>query len=199
MALVACGRQAPPGGTPVEPVRPLAVFATQRLVVVPTGRVRADSLGWVAPGSARQVARQLDSALALVLDDRGLAQRWVLPAALVRTFERNRSYAADPYLLSIEPVRSPKFVTGERYGEPLSSQLRTMVALEQDTRFVLMPIELRYEAAGATARGVLKLALLDPRLAQAVWVGDVAGGFASTPAAAHASVASRIVDLFVAP
>jgi len=101
--------------------------------------------------------------------------------------------------LTVEQIRTPAFKTGQRYGEPLSSQLRTMIALHEDTRFVLLPVDLRFERAAPGARAVVKLALLDPRFAEARWVGDVSGAPAGTARAAVASVATRIADLFVAP
>jgi hypothetical protein len=98
-------------------------------------------------------------------------------------------------------VRSPRFVTGERYGEPLSSQIRTMIALHDDARYVLLPIELRFErdGGGTAGRGILRTALVDARTTEARWVGDVKGDTSSVPAAALARVAARLADLFVAP
>jgi hypothetical protein len=193
--LAACNR----GGsaTPAPAAQPLAAYAVQRLIVTPSGFVRADTTAW-----GRQLpvtTRTLDSAIADALTARGLAQNWILPPALVTAYERNRTYASDPYRLALQPLRAAQFVTAERYGEPLSSQLRTMIALHEDARFVLVPVELRFDAAGSAARGVLKVALLDPRFAHAGWVGTVSGELAATPALALASVASRVADLFLTP
>lgn len=204
LALASCHRGTPApesgGSAPLEQ-RPFAAFVTQRIVVTPTGFVRrGDTLGWVQSlGGPRAAARQLDSAILVALEARGLASRWVMPAALQRTFERNRSYATDPYQFGLEPLRAPKFETLSRYGEPLASQLRTMVALEADARFVLLPVELRFERDGARMRGVLRTVFADPRLAEARWVGDVKGDAVSAAAAALASVAQRLADLFIAP
>ena len=201
LAAAACHRGAKSNGSAPMDQRPFAAFATQRIIVTPTARVRGgDTLGWVqGMGGSRSAARQLDSAIALSLDGRGLAARWVLPPALQRSFERNRSYATDPYLLAVEPLRGSSFETASRYGEPLSSQLRTMIALEADARFVLLPVELRFDQDGARMRGVLRLVFLDPRAAEAKWVGEVKGDLAADPARALSSVADRIADLFVAP
>lgn len=201
LTLVSCHRGGKPDGSAPVDQRPFAAFATQRIIVTPTAHVRAgDSLGWVqGMGGPRSVARMLDSSIVLSLDGRGLAARWVLPAALVRRFERNRAYATDPYLLGIEPLRLASFGLASRYGEPLSSQLRTMIALEADVRFVLLPVDLRFEKDGARMRGVLRLAFVDPRSAEAKWVGEVKGELAADPARALASVADRIADLFAAP
>lgn len=198
VALAACHKAKPAPASP--DARPFDSYATQRIVVTPTGFVRSDSMGWVqAMGGNRTAARQLDSAIFLALDSRGLAQRWIMPAGLVHTYERNRSYAADPYLLAMEPLRAGTFITAGRYGEPLSTQLRTMIALEADARYVLLPIELRFEKVGAGVRGVLRVALLDPRAAEARFVGDVKGNETTTSAAALASVGQHLADLFSAP
>ena len=204
LGLASCHRSKPtvePGGSAPLEQRPFAAFVALRIVVTPTGYVRGgDTLGWVqGMGGQRAVARQLDSAIAVALDRRGLAARWIMPAGLVRTFERNRSYATDPYLLALDPLRAPKFESAGRFGEPLSSQLRTMVALEADARYVLMPIELRFEREGALMRGVLRTVFADPRAAEARWVGDVRGDAVAAAPAALASVAQRVADLFIAP
>jgi hypothetical protein len=200
--LASCNRASQTGvPTPVEAERPLAVFATQRLIVTPTARVRAtDSLGWVQQlGGARTIARKLDTAIAAVLDERGLASRWTLPADLVRSYERNRSYATDPYQLAIDPLRMPKFAAGQKYGEPLSSQLRTMIALHEDARLVLVPVELRFEREGTAGRAILRTVIVDPRYAEARFVSEVRGDTSSIPARAVVTVAARLADLFVAP
>lgn len=207
--LATCSRAAKTGSPPAEVARPLAVYATQRLVVTPTARVRADSLGWVQQvGGARAAARRLDTNIVAVLDARGLASRWVLPADLERSYQRNRTYAADPYQLAVEPLRAPNLAAAQKYGEPLSTQLRTMIALHEDARLVLIPVELRFEreaspgAAGtarSAGRAVLRTVVLDPRFAETRFVSDVRGDTSSVPARALASVASRLADLFVAP
>jgi hypothetical protein len=195
LALAACGRGSSKEPEPVQP--PLAAFAVQKLILTPAAYVRADTSAWWRQGGV--TARAIDTALVGALHARDLAQNWLLPAALVASFERNRMYAADPYRLALQPLRSSEFLAASRYGEPLSTQLRTMIALHEDARLVLVPVELRFEPAGAAARGVLKLALLDPRYAHAIWVGTAVGDAAATPALALASVATRVADLFIAP
>lgn len=201
--VAACRASQPESPPATEGARPFAGYAVRRLVLTPTGHVRAaDSLGWVEQlGGPRSVARRFDTLVVRVLDARGIARRWVLPEELVRAYERNRTYATDPYQLVWEPVRSPSFKTGERYGEPLSSQLRTMIALHDETRYLLLPVELRFErvAEGATGRGVLRATIVDARTTEAMWVGDVRGDTASAPATALASVATKLADLFAAP
>lgn len=199
VALTACNR-GPRLATPAPGEQPLAAYAAQRLVVTPVGRVSVDSLGWVQQlGGAVAAARRLDTAIATALGDRGLAQRWILPAELWRSYERNRSYATDPYHLAIEQLRAPAFVALSRVAEPLSTQLRTMIALHEDARLVLVPVELRFTRSATAGHGVLRVALLDPRFAEARWVGEVTGDTTSVPARALAAVAARLADLFMAP
>lgn len=199
-ALVACHHRGPEAVEPQD-VPPLAPLATQHLVVAPTAFVHAlDSLGWVSQmGGQQVVARRLDSALVDAFDIRGLTQRWVLPAELMRSYERNRTYATNPYQLTADPLRASSFKLGSRYGEPLATQLRTMIALHEDTRFVLLPIAVRFEKAGPAERAVVRAAVLDARANEARWVADVRGDTASTPAGAITSAAQRLADYFARP
>jgi hypothetical protein len=177
---------------------PLASFAVQRIVVTPTARIRGvDTAALFRDmGSQRMIGTLVDGSLLAQLRERGLDSRWILPAELLRAYERNRTYAADPYQLAVEPLRSAAFEAGSKFGEPLSSQLRTMIALHEDARFVLLPVEFRYDGTRATLRAML----LDPRTAEARWVGEVKSDpKPSTAAFAMTQVASRLVDLFVAP
>lgn len=201
--LAGCGRGT--ARAPEPAAQPLAVFAAQRLIVTPAGFLRPDTSAWMRQGGPLSL-RMLDSVLAAALEDRGLAQNWILPPALRAAWERNRTYAADPHRLALQPLLAAQLKPQDRYGEPLSTQLRTMIALHDDARFVLVPIELRFErhAAGAAsgraaARAVLRVALLDPRFAHVTWLGAVAGEPAPSPAAALSSVVARVADLFLAP
>lgn len=199
-ALLASCSRTPRVETPAPGARPLASYAAQRLAVTPTAVVRADSLGWVQSlGGATLVARRADSLVQGALASRGVGAQWVWPAELTRAFERNRSYAADPHNLAVAPLRAPTFVTQSQYGEPLSTQLRTMIALHGDTRYVLVPVELRFERVDGGGRGILRVALLDPRFAEARWVGELKGDATSVPAQALADVGNRLADLFIAP
>jgi hypothetical protein len=199
-ALASCGRPPQSAGGP-SPAQPLAGLLTQQLALVPMGHVRGDSLGWVQrAGGARSMARQLDSTIAAVLADRGIGRTWLLPAELMRSYERNRSYATNPYELSIEPLRSAALQVPNRYGEPLASQLRTLIALHESARMVMVPVELRFERVGATAaRGVLRAVMLDARVAETRWVSEIRGDTSSVASRAIGSLANRFADLFMAP
>ena len=124
-----------------------------------------------------------------------------MPPDLWRANERKRSYATDPYQLTVNALRAPTFAAASRYGEPLASQLRTMIALHEDTRVVLVPVEVRFERVvpGTGGRAILRATLLDARLTEARWVADVHGDTTSGPARALVSVAARLADLFLAP
>jgi hypothetical protein len=83
--------------------------------------------------------------------------------------------------------------------DPLASQVRGLVGLK-GSRYAILPVELRFENYG-TGMGVaiLRLVMMDSRLAQIKWVGEVASDPARTLSAVSASVASHFADLVVAP
>jgi hypothetical protein len=175
-------------------------MTAQRVVVTPAFALEVKSdLSWNT-GRQTAVLRQLDADIASELQQRGLRD-WVFPDALVKSHERNPTYAADPYRLAMEPLRAPKIPLGSRLGEPLASQIRTMVALS-DSRYVLAPVELRLErvGTGSAGRGVLRLALLDARSSEVRWLGEAVGDTASAfGPAVTASVAAKLADMIVAP
>ena len=192
--LAACNRGGEATPAP-ETAAPLVTYAAHRVAVTPTARVRADTSALARMlGGARGAGARLDSAIAARVRAAGFGERWLLPEVLERAYERNRTYAADPGQLAVEPIRTPTFEAGKRYGEPLASQLRTMIALHEDTRYVLLPIELRLEGD----RAVLRAALLDPRFAEGRWVGEIASDSASG-SQTLTQIAERVVGLFIAP
>ena len=184
--------------------RPLAGMAAQRIVVTPVGGVsEVDPLGWSA-AIPRQRAwlEALDSAITAELGARGLGSAWVFPAALVRSYERNRSLSPDPHRLASAPLRGITRLSGDfRIPEPLASQLRTLVAVH-DARFTLLPLEVTFEKAAAGeagGRARLRLAIVDARTTELRWIGDVRSDLSPvlTPAVT-ASLAGRLADLIVA-
>ena len=193
---VACSHK-PKDTAPAPAGAPLAAFATQRLALAPTALVRvADSSAWVQQlGKARSIGILMDGRIISALRDRGLDSRWYLPADLLASYERNKSYATNPYQLTVEQVRSPAFVAGSKFADPLASQLRTMIALHEDARFVVLPVELRLEPSRAT----LRLVVLDVRSAEARFVGKISSDSGAAPALALTQIGQRVVDLFAAP
>ena len=185
--------------------RPLASIAAQRIVVAPAQRLRgADSVGWAAAvGPTPDYLRRVDDEIAFAMRERELGAGWVFPPQLAAVARRNAPVAADPYALAVEQLLAPPPRSGGpvEITEPLAGQLRSLVALN-DARFVLVPAELRFERVAQTAgaaRAVLRVAVVDARLARVRWAGDVASDTASahSPALA-AGVAARLADL-VAP
>jgi hypothetical protein len=85
--------------------------------------------------------------------------------------------------------------------------MRSLVALT-DARFALIPVELRFEAVPPSAsvdvgsrRAILRLVLVDARLAEIQWTGDVAVDVHAPPTSAviAGDLARRLADLLVAP
>jgi hypothetical protein len=194
--LGACRTSAP---APAPPEHALSGLAAQHVVILPTYVVRvAPGLGWTVP-RLTEVARTQDADIAEAFRDRGI-KAWILPSGLDSAFRRNPTYATDPHTLAEEPLRSPALSGDERLPEPIATQLRTIVALHDDTRLVLAPVELRIEAATpGTGRGVLRLVLVDARMSSVKWIGEVTSD--SAPAfgpSITASIASKL-SAIIAP
>ena len=201
--LIACGggqqaSQAPTPATPAPVSRPLASLAGQRVVLTPAYRIReGDPLGWAAQiPRSRDLLRGLDTAIASELAQRGLEKQWVYPADLVRSTRANPTYAVDPYALAVEPLRNPNLSPGGKIGDPLATQLRTIIAL-QDSRAVLLPVELRFEKDKfGQGIAVLRAVLVDARIGDVRWTGEAVSDPSPTfSRALLASVASHFADL----
>ena len=201
--MLACGggqsRQGSQDPAPAPVVsRPLASLAGQRIVLTPVYRMReGDPMGWAAQvPRSRELLRALDSAIAGELAQRGLEKQWVYPADLARSMRASPTYAVDPYALAIEPLRNPSLAAGGKIGDPLATQLRTIIALH-DGRFVLLPVELRFDRdKSGQGIAVLRAVLVDARIGDVRWTGEVASD--PSPSFARAlltSVASRFADL----
>jgi hypothetical protein len=198
----ACGGTAPQ--TPPEPAElSLAGLARQHIAVLPAYSVRVmPGLSWTgAIGRSADVQTTLDADILAALDERGLRKTWVFPDQLTASYKRNPSVATDPYTLALEPLRAPVLRVEQRLVEPLASQVRTLVALHDETRFVLAPVELRLEKAGdAGGRGVLRLVLVDARMSSVRWVGEISSDTAATfGPAITASIAAKLANAIAAP
>ncbi len=203
---VGCGGQQPAAETGAAPqppaARPLAALATQAVALLPSQYLRRGDSTSVAStlGPAPQLLASLDSAIAAELAARGTARQWVMADALARSAKRNPAFISDPHALSAESLRAGVRRTHPRLGEPLASQMRSTVALTE-ARYGLIPVELRFEPmpAGAT-RAILRIVLVDARLAEIQWTGDVSAEVATpTTVAIVGSLAARVADLLVAP
>src|SRR5437764_13392201 len=107
-----CARSHQPAVPPPNPDLALSGLAGQHVVLLPTYTVRiAPELSWTAV-RGRDVQRGLDTAIAAVLEERGVRRTWVLPEQLAQSYRRNATYAPDPYALAEEPLRSPTLEAG---------------------------------------------------------------------------------------
>lgn len=205
LATAACRSSSPPpeSSAPQQSARPaLAALATQPVALTPAQYVRGgDSTGWASRiGPAPAFLRSLDSAIANELLSRGTARTWVTAEALGRSARRNPAFTSDPYALSAESLRHGVRRTNARLGEPLASQMRSLVALTE-ARHALVPVEVRFEpATNGAVRVILRLALIDARLAEIQWAGDVwtEEALPTVPDIA-AALADRVADLIAAP
>jgi hypothetical protein len=198
-SLTAChGGSSAASTTPAPPPLPsehsLSGLAAQQVAVLPTYSIRVvPGLQW-AIGRPEDAKRAMDAELLSAMEERGLRKAWLFPEELAASYRRNSSYASDPYALAEEPLRSPNLNGETRIPQPLASQIRTLVALHQDARLVLAPVELRFEKAGATTgRGILKVVFLDARMANVFWTGEFSSDTTSAfgPVIA-ATIASRL-------
>jgi hypothetical protein len=206
-AAASCGPRQPSEPAPrprAASARPLAGIAAQRVVVVPALAVReGDPAGWAARiPRLREFLRVLDDEIAAALAERGLGQAWVFPDQLWRGHSRNPSLGVDPYRLATQPLRGARLAIGDRIPEPVASQLRALVAVH-DARLVLLPVEVFFDIdrASGTGRTALRLALVDARLAEIRWSGEVRAQRAGMEPdrAQLADVATRLANLVSAP
>jgi hypothetical protein len=178
-------------------------LAAQQIIVTPLNSLReVDALGWTPQiPRSREFMRAFDDALEAELAARGLKSRWVFPEALVRAGRGSPAYAVDPYTIAAAPLRAEKAAAATRLTDPLASQLRTMIALQESARGILIPVELRFDKV-PDGRGVavLRLALVDGRLSEVRWMGEVR----SVPATTFSrdiltSLVAHTADLIAAP
>ncbi|HSJ65912.1 MAG TPA: hypothetical protein VK922_18665 [Gemmatimonadaceae bacterium] len=204
LAPPACAQQQRPSTSSPAPVaRPLAAMAEQPVILLPTLYLRpADSLGWAAQiPTEREWLATVDDEIAFALRERGAARRWTLPDDLRRAARRNAAFAPDPSTVAAQPLRPRGRQLPQRVPEPLISQLRSLIALRDEVRFALLPVEVRFEPlADGGGRALLHLVLVDVRRAEFAWAIDVPSEPAAelSPALA-ASLGSRVADLIAAP
>jgi hypothetical protein len=194
---------AAPEERPVTPSEhSLSGLATQHIVLLPAYSVRiVPGLAWSrAVGRPTDVERALDADILAAFEDKGLRKTWIFPEDLAQSYKRNASYATDPYALSEEFLRSPGLVVDARLPEPLASQLRTLIALHEDVRLVLAPVELRFEPAPGGGRGVLRLVLIDPRYSAVRWIGEIpSDAVAAFGPVISAGIAQKLANVVATP
>lgn len=184
-----------------SPVRPLAGIAARPLLVLPVRYVTFPDTGRLGPwlGSVTAYRTALDDEIAFALGERGLRGRWTFAPDVERAARRGAGTMPDPRELDARQLRRGARTDAWQLGEPLATQLRSLVALTE-ARLVLYPVELVLAADTGGTTATLHAVLVDARRSQVAWSGDVV---ARAPAGAPreavaAAVASRLADL-VAP
>lgn len=186
------GSLAAQAGTPPATAGPLlAPFAAGRVAIVPVQLWRADTSGWSQRVNWAELRLAIDSAITTELHDRGMGRRWAYAEDVVRSAKRNPTYATDPYALGVARWRNTPPKAGEELSSVLADNLRPLTALG-DTRFALIPVELRAEGDAV----VLRLVLADTRGRSVVWAGDL---LAPGGAGMAAGLATRVADLVIEP
>jgi len=171
--------------------RPLAAFASERLAVTPVQFWRADSAGWSLSADGTQLRAQVDSAIAREFRARGMSARWAFAGDVVRSARRNPTLRSDPTALGAGAWRRAMPEVGDAVPPSVADNLRTVTALG-DTRYALIPVELR----GQGDEAVLRLVVTDTRARSVVWAADLT---ASGRGDAAAALAARLADLVVDP
>lgn len=177
-------------------------YASRMVVVFPLQRYAVADSGWMpAAGSAgRPRAAQLDSALTQAFRDRGLDGTWSLPPNTSRVAQRDVINRTDPRGLSTAGLVPSRRRNDLDLREPLSSQLRAIIALVPDARLVLLPLETRLLlTASGQRQATLRIALLDGRMATVLSFPDVIGPPAADERAALKGVAEKFADLVIVP
>jgi hypothetical protein len=175
---------------------------SQQVVIAPTQMLReTDALGWTTQvPRSRELLRAVDDSIRAELAARGIDKQWVFPDALERAERLNPSYAINPYTLDARGLLSPSVVAGTRVTGALATQLRTMVALQESARAVLIPVELRFDRLpSGEGAAVLHVVVVDARLGDIRWVGDVRSDSASSYSRALlSSLVAHLADLITA-
>ena len=188
------------GAAPVV-LRPLERMAGQEILVLPVQYLSStDSLGWQQqiPNRATFLAA-LDDQIEAAMDARGLGRAWTFAREVESASKRNSILMTDARSLSAEWLRG-RVLPETTVRDPLAAQVRGLVGLK-GSRYALLPVELRLENRGAgTGVAILRVVMIDSRMALIRWVGEVRSDPMKTLSPAlTASVASHFADLVVAP
>lgn len=176
---------------PASVGRPLAQFAAERVAVTPVQFWRADSAGWSASADGASLRADVDSAIARVFRERGMGSRWAFAGDVLRSARRNPTLRSDPTALGAGRWRTTPPAADEQLPALLGDNLRAVSALG-DTRYALIPVELR----GVSGLATLRVVLVDTRRRVALWYADLA---VEGPSAVAEALAQRLADLVVDP
>jgi hypothetical protein len=198
---IGCASKPPETGASPTVMRPLERMAGQQLIVLPVQYLAStDTLGWQQqiPNRAAFLAA-LDDQIEAAMAARGLGKAWVFGREVERASKLNSILMTDARSLSAEWLRG-RVLPETTVRDPLAQQVRGLVGLK-GSRYALLPVELRLEnRTGGTGVAILRVVMIDSRMAQIRWVGEVESDPMRTfsPALA-ANVATHFADLVLAP
>ena len=199
--LAACASKPPETEASPVPLRPLERMAGQQILVFPVQYLSlTDTLGWQQqiPNRAAFLAA-VDDQIEAAMSARGLGKAWTFGREVERASKLNSMLIADARSLSAEWLRG-RVLSETTVRDPLQSQVRGLVGLK-GSRYALLPVELRIENRGnGTGVAILRIVMIDSRMALIRWVGEVVSDPARTfSPALTASAASHFADLVLAP
>lgn len=176
-------------------------MAGQEILVLPVQYLSStDSLGWQRqiPNRAAFLAT-LDDQIEAAMAARGLGKAWTFGREVERASKLNSILMTDARSLSAEWLRG-RILPETTVRDPLQAQVRGLVGLK-GSRYALLPVELRLEnRAGGTGVAILRVVMIDSRMALIRWVDEVTSDPMKTLSPAlTASVATHFADLVVAP
>ena len=198
---LACASKPPETDASPVPLRPLERMAGQEILVLPVQYLSGtDTLGWQQqiPNRAAFLAT-LDDQIEAAMAARGLGRAWTFGREVERASKMNSMLITDARSLSAEWLRG-RVLPDASVRDPLASQVRGLVGLK-GSRYALLPVELRLENRGrGTGVAILRVVMIDSRMALIRWVGEVASDPMRTLSPAlTASVAAHFADLVLAP
>jgi hypothetical protein len=198
---LACASKPPETDASPVPLRPLERMAGQEILVLPVQYLSGtDTLGWQQQISNRAAfLATLDDQIEAAMAARGLGRAWTFGREVERASKMNSILITDARSLSAEWLRG-RVLPDASVRDPLASQVRGLVGLK-GSRYALLPVELRLENRGSgTGVAILRVVMIDSRMALIRWVGEVASDPMRTLSPAlTASVAAHFADLVLAP
>jgi hypothetical protein len=176
-------------------------MAGQEILVLPVQYLSgSDTLGWQKqiPNRAAFLSA-LDDQIEAAMAARGLGRAWTFGREVERASKMNSILMTDARSLSADWLRG-RVLPEASVRDPLASQVRGLVGLK-GSRYALLPVELRFEnRGGGTAVAILRVVMIDSRMAQIRWVGEVVSDPMRTLSPSlTASVATHFADLVLAP
>ena len=196
----ACASKPPETDASPTVMRPLERMAGQQIVVFPVQYLAStDTLGWQQqiPNRAAYLAA-LDDQIEAAMTSLGI-KSWAFGREVERASKMNSILMTDARSLSAEWLRG-RTLPETTVRDPLAQQVRGLVGLK-GSRYALLPVEVRLQNRGpGTGVAILRVVMIDSRMALIKWVGEVESDPTRTfsPALA-ANVAAHFADLVLAP